>query len=86
MKIRPSNSGAWFYLPGRHNPDKDYLNWIYNYGEFSMSYENTFEKHLKTYGKLNKIYAHLNGQKLKAVLKNERPYFGMSGLEELVYK
>lgn len=85
MRFVPTKSDHWYHLPKLSDPDRAEGYFLHNWGEWSENKEKDFEKHLLRYKKLNNFYAHLNGKKIRAILKEENLWYTRSGLEELIY-
>lgn len=73
-------------MPQSHDPDRDYIYWVNNWGEFSLKKTEDFEKNCAKINydiNYNPYYKRYNGNKLKAVLNDSRLFYGRSGLEGL---
>ena len=86
MRIKVFGNDSWCRLRALPSPDRQMLEFNAGHGEFSLSRAIRFEKHLARYPQLNKYYSRLNGKRIRAVLKDEPAFFGIRGLEELIYK
>ncbi len=84
MRFKPFSGDNWYYLKALSSPDAAERDLLHNRGEFSLSRQEAFERHLNRYPRLNKFYANQNGKRLKSVLKHERLWYGKQGLEEIV--
>jgi hypothetical protein len=78
------NKSKWYQLKPLSRPDWEELSYLHGSGEFSLYRDESFDKHLKEYDKLNKFYSHLNGKRLKAVIERERPWYGKAELVGLM--
>lgn len=85
MKFVPTKNDFWFKLKPLSNPDREEKLFLYNLGEWSISSEDNFKKHLNRYDYLNKYYAHLNGTRIKKVVQSEPLWYSRFGLEKLLY-
>jgi len=58
-------------------PDLDELCFIKGIGEFSVRSDEAFEKHLKRLAGYNEKFKHLNGNRMEAILRQEKLWLGV---------
>ena len=75
--VKELSRGAWLHLErGSKDPDREALNFR-RFGEFSLSSEIAFEKHLQRLDKVSRFFAHLNGGRIKAIIQSEKPWYAI---------
>ena len=86
MIVRPYGVDDWYRIPAaKKDPDDEAL-YFGRSGEFGPWGDKAFNKHLIRLEKLNKYFANLNGNRIRAILKEERLLYSTRGMEEVIYK
>lgn len=73
--VKALSRGAWLHLARKHhNPDREDLCFGKS-GEFSPDSDRAFLKHLNRLEMVTKFYSHLNGKRIKAIIREESPWY-----------
>ena len=76
--IKPYLQDKWFFIrERRRNPDRDDLYFGQEGNEFSPNADRAFEKHLGRLITTTKFFSHLNGERIKAIIKREPLWHGL---------
>ena len=84
MRFVPYSQDRWFRLKSLSKPDREWLDFCFGVGEWSIWREESFNKHIRKLDKYTKVFSNLNGRKLKQILKYEPLQYGKTELAELI--